>query len=945
MKSIFILLVSLISAAPALGQVQSTSLGGVVTDAQGAVLPGVTVTATSPALIGNQTTVSEPNGRYRFASLPEGIYTVSFELSGFQTYKRANIVLSLGQTLTVDAQLQVQSLQESVTVMAESPIVDVQTTSVGSTLNTAKLIGVPTATDLWSALARAPGVRMQGFDVGGSHKSEQTGYEAFGVRGQSRVVTEGVDTTEGSGGAGFYQDYYAQNEIAVSAAGQDVTMNTPGAAVISTIKSGGNQFRGLGTIAYEPISLIADNIDSTAQARGFTGVPNNKFWEAHPDLGGPILQDKLWFFGAYNHFTIDEDITGVQHARATYQGYYNNYTTKETYKAGQKDTIIGYYQLGRLKTPNRNLSALTSPESAVTQASSTHMYNGKWQRVWSNRLFSELNIGDFGYHFPEGPLVDFHTNPPRIDTATGLQTGAGFAAAGGNGPFVIERNKPQLFATVTYFLPTGVGGHDLKFGGEWLDDAQLTENTGESGAVYYQDRSGSPDQIQLFNFGDPNTLGTAWTGADNRNRREALFLQDRWSVTNRLTVTGGLRYDRQRPYYKASTLAPTLSDVFDAGTIPGTTLLGRNTIAPRVGVSLDPSGDAKSAIKAFYGRYYNNLASDFANLNPGGAASRTYRFNDLNGNNLYDGKPELGTLVATTGGTTTTLDPSLKVPHTDEFDLSYQRQFWGESSARVAYVRKMVRDIYANFNIAREGQFTVPIAVPVTLRSIDGGIQGTQTFNVFDIPASLRGVVRNQFTNIPDSVGGGSYNYDTLELAFNKRFAGGLFLDSSFDYLHRDELRANSASGSAFGTDPLGIGYFQNVYPTVSNRQASSTWQAHLSGRYQFPYEIGAGANVQVQSGWPYARLISVSLPNAGTQTFLMEDISNNRSDTVPLVGLRADKAWHVNGHRFMVMLDVFNVLNSNAVANFSLTNGANYNKILSALQPRTVQIGARVEF
>jgi hypothetical protein len=321
MKSILIFLISLISATPAFAQVQATSLGGIVTDAQGAVLPGVTVTATSPALIGTQTAVSEPNGRYRFASVPEGVYTLAFELSGFQTYKRANIVLSLGQTLTVDAQLQVQSLQESVTVMAESPVVDVQTTSVGSTLNTAKLIGVPTATDLWSALARSPGVRMQGFDVGGSHKSEQTGYEAFGVRGQSRVVTEGVDTTEGSGGAGFYQDYYAQNEIAVSAAGQDVTMNTPGAAVISSIKSGGNQFHGLGTISYEPTSLIGNNIDASATARGFTGVPNNKFWEAHPDLGGPIIQDKLWFFGAYNHFTIDEDITGVPHARATYQGY------------------------------------------------------------------------------------------------------------------------------------------------------------------------------------------------------------------------------------------------------------------------------------------------------------------------------------------------------------------------------------------------------------------------------------------------------------------------------------------------------------------------------------------------------------------------------------------------------------------------------------------------
>src|SRR4029077_13554120 len=192
-----------------------------------------------------------------------------------------------------------------------------------------------------------------------------------------------------------------------------------------------------------------------------------------------------------------------------------------------------------------------------------------------------------------------------------------------------------------------------------------------------------------------------------------------------------------------------LTDVFAAATIPGTTLLERNTVATRLGGSFDPTGDTKSAVKAVYSRSYNNMASDFANLNPGGAASRTYRFNDLNGNNLYDGPQDLGALVASAGGTTTTLDPNLKVPHTDEFDLSYQRQFWGESSARVAYVRKMVRDIYANFNIAREGQFTVPLAPTVALRSIDGGIQGTQVFNVFDIPTSLRGVVRNQFTNIP----------------------------------------------------------------------------------------------------------------------------------------------------------------------------------------------------
>ena len=133
--------------------------------------------------------------------------------------------------------------------------------------------------------------------------------------------------------------------------------------------------------------------------------------------------------------------------------------------------------------------------------------------------------------------------------------------------------------------------------------------------------------------------------------------------------------------------------------------------------------------------------------------------------------------------------------------------------------------------------------------------------------------------------------------------------------------------------------------PAVSNRQQSSTWQAHFSGRYQFPHAIGVGTNVQVQSGWPFARLVSATLPNAGTQTFFLEDINRNRSDTVPLVGLRADKSWRFGEHRVLLMLDVFNVLNSNAVTNFTLINGANYNKILGALQPRTIQIGTRLEF
>ena len=176
------LLVALSLSAPAFAQLEQGRLTGFVTDAQGAALPGVTVTATSTALLGANTAITEVDGRYLFPSLPSGRYQLKFELAGFQTTIRENIVLALGQTLSLNMQMPIATLQESVTVTAESPIVDVTTTRIGSDFSGEKLVGIPSATDLWATLAQAPGVRMLGFDTGGSHKSQQTGYESFGPR-------------------------------------------------------------------------------------------------------------------------------------------------------------------------------------------------------------------------------------------------------------------------------------------------------------------------------------------------------------------------------------------------------------------------------------------------------------------------------------------------------------------------------------------------------------------------------------------------------------------------------------------------------------------------------------------------------------------------------------------------------------------------------------------
>jgi outer membrane receptor protein involved in Fe transport len=563
-----------------------------------------------------------------------------------------------------------------------------------------------------------------------------------------------------------------------------------------------------------------------------------------------------------------------------------------------------------------------------------------------------VNVGEFGYVFPEQPNVPYTTNPPRHDLSSGADSGAGWQNAAGNtGPFVLSRGKPQAYATMTYFLPTEKGSHDLKVGFEFMNDRSTNTANGTSGPILYQDRDGKTSQVRITDYGDPATFGSGWTQSSDYDRHYTLYGQDRWTLTNRMTLTAGLRYDYQRPYYSAAVRTPLITSVFSPTTVPGATLTTFNNIAPRLGVSWDASGNGTSVIKAFYGRYYFNTADNFANADPGGPNYGDYLFNDQNGNRLFDGLAELGTRVAATGGASTKLDPNLKNSYADEIDLSYDRQFWGESAFRIAYVRKMDRNLYTTVNTARIGQYTVPVVKPVDIQDTVNGITSPQqSFTVFDIPASLKGVVNNLIMNIPDSLGGSSWTYDTIELAFNKRFGAGLFLNSNFDYQWRKDLRNPSASNSNLSSDPIGtIGgagtiFFAQVYST-SPLQSTTVWDAKASARYQFKYEIGVAANYSAQAGWPYARTINVSLPNSGSNTFFSQDLSNNRADTISLLNLRLDKGITISRFKITAMFDLFNVLNTNAVTNFNIANGSRFNQINATVDPRTAQVSFRLEF
>ena len=225
------------------GASSTGTIQGRISDPQGARLAGVTVTATSPSALGVQTTISSEAGNYRFPAIPPGTYELTYALAGFKTLKRTGIINTLGFTTNLNVALALATVEETVTVHGNSPIIDTSATSVVQVFKLDQLQSIP-GRDMWALLAATPGVGMARIDVGGSRAGQQTAYTAYGYAGQVRVLVEGINTTEGTSGAGFYSDYSSLEEVFIGVQGQSAEMPNPGVHYQSIAKSGGNRFSG-----------------------------------------------------------------------------------------------------------------------------------------------------------------------------------------------------------------------------------------------------------------------------------------------------------------------------------------------------------------------------------------------------------------------------------------------------------------------------------------------------------------------------------------------------------------------------------------------------------------------------------------------------------------------------------------------------------------------------
>jgi hypothetical protein len=955
--------VALLALFPGRAESQS-AIAGVVKDATGAVMPGVTVEASSPALIEKVKTVTTNEaGLYRIIDLRPGAYVVTFTLPGFNTIRREGIELPADFTATVSAEMKIGALEETVTVTGASPVVDVKSATQQQVLSRDLLDALPTGRNIWAVGSTLNGISLSAPDVGGTAGMQQTYMAVHGSDRRDNVIQVDGMSVNGIEGDGAIQNYFNDGmfqEMSYQISALTAEVQASGVRLNMIPKEGGNSFKGSLFMSRTPGSWQSNNFTDELRLKGLQ-APNRveKIQDFNPGFGGPIRKNRLWFFSSFRRWGVDQTITdsfynldpthktnipanglnGRPLKPTVDDNIIKSGVVRLTWQMAQKHKLSAYMDR-IIKFRGHECPALYSEEACGIRSPKRYFTaQAKYTGTLSSRLLIEAGFSenDETYSTNEPQKSVGPTDIPRVDRGTTERWSAP------DGPYYFR--APDRY-TYTGALSYVTGTHAFKTGvqlGQGGNRHQRSLQTGVDLVQEYRTTNGVRTPVSALVYNTPQ-----WS-QENIKYDLGIYVQDSWTL-ERLTLNPGLRIELFNTYIPKEG-APAGRFVPGREYGPIDNLPNWKDWAPRLGGVYDVAGDGKTAVKAHAGKYMRAFSTvGFAQVyNPLRQETDRRTWTDRNGDDIAQDS-EIGPVVApfnTTGALNRVADPDIKRPYQWEYSLGIQREIVRGVSLSFNWVRREFSRLFWTDN-------TVVTFNDYTVVQIPNPINPSETIPIYNLNREKLGLVSQVDRNSNNN----KRWYNGYDVGFTARIgAANIFGGTSIGR----QLTANCDVA-----DPNSLRFCDQTLldmPYLTQFKVSGSYPGpfgiSLSGNWQgYPGQPGGTARQDATYDPTISRVIDPSLNVNYVVDRTVIPTLTQTSVTVPLikpgtkylprwnqVDVRLAKKFQLANVKLQGQLDIFNILNASSILNVTETYGPSLDRPTAILQGRLLAAGLQMSF
>jgi hypothetical protein len=970
-----------LACLPGMAGAQS-QITGAVKDEQSGVLPGVTVEAASPVLIEqSRSVVTDSEGRYRIVDLRPGTYKLTFSLTGFSTLVKDGVDLPANFTSTINVDMKVGSLEETITVSGETSVVDVQQASRTQVLTRDLLDNLPIARTIQTIGMPIPGVRMSAQDVAGSRSTGQTNMSAHGMAGRNNTLQldgQQINSQENNGEQFGYLNDALNAEASVSTYAAPAEVSGGGIRVNTIPRDGGNIFSGTVFVGGSSGKWQSNNADPT-KLQGVVSPPALKHIQNfNGSVAGPIERNKLWFFVSPRHLETSTAIVNSlqDDGKQSYAGtYVRNLTGRLTYQLNAKNKLSATQDRVFKGIPLTQAQG-TDPSAATTRSSLNGIYNfgtAKWTSTMTSRWLLEGGYSQY--------RVDYETHPFPSDTfARG--TADWFANAAHTNNVLIRVPECKLVAGCTTWHSAGgtsrshnlrevlsaaashvTGSHNLKTGISWSWGYNDTYADRQADLIQ-QYRNGVANQVQIFNT--PN-ITKATVKYDL-----GIYVQDTWTI-KRLTLNPGLRIENFNSYIPENSMAA--GRFVPARFYPAQTNLPNwnGNLAPRFGVAYDLFGNGKTALKGNVSKYYEAWTGLFASrYSPVASSTSTFNWTDSNNDDIAQDS-EFLTAAGVTGGSNANFGKSIvsRAPDPNEVrafnretSIQLTHQLARGMSVNFGWFHRVWKDVEASDNtLTTQADWTSPRGVTF---QVANPLDPAQSITAYE----LNSAVRSQSFTLDYTNKAYHSSYDGFEFSFQSRLHngasvfGGVTIERNLttDCGASDDPNATGVDRYAGFTVATGLqkGPDGKLWCDQNNISIPFSKELKLSGTQPLGFNTTFGAALQSLPGDQYVytyALQNADFPgktNVGTpQTLLLNRPGSLRYPRFFQLDVNVKKNLRWAGKEFSGQVDVFNVTNSNSIqaktTAVTLTStgavSTNLNNVTTFLPARTVRLAFQMKW